>query len=86
MQSTRSEKKGVFQWIIPQEAQGEVASPAFNKFDRNWRVLYTDSEIRLQYLQGLEPIAIVARQVSCKVFVFTIYGVPRSTRSNGPVC
>ena len=44
-------------------AGGPLASPVFVKLERRWRLYFQKAIVRLKYIQGLEDIAVVKRQV-----------------------
>ena len=62
MTTVRSER-GVFEWKlgdIPQTTH-PLQSPTFNKFSCNWKIVYRNGAILLQFEQGVDEIAVFVR-------------------------
>ena len=61
------EKTAIMRWKLGEVSHiGETAaleSPVFQRFQRKWRMVFKHSTIRFIYIQGLEKIAVVLRQV-----------------------
>ena len=53
----------VLTWTELGAGSGPLASPVFHKLQRRWRLYYQKGSVRLKYIQGLEDIAVVPRQV-----------------------
>ena len=48
-----------------------LASPQFKRVNRKWRLYFKQGIVRLHFVQGLEDIAVIARQVKpCPCFCF----------------
>ena len=53
----------VLMWTGLEAGSGPLASPVFVKLERRWRLYFQKGLVRLKYIQGLEDIAVVPRQV-----------------------
>ena len=53
----------VLTWTQLGAGSGPLASPIFHKLQRRWRLYFQKGNVRLKYMQGLEDIAVVPRQV-----------------------
>ena len=53
----------VLTWTGLGAGSGPLTSPVFVKLERRWRLYFQKGLVRLKYIQGLEDIAVVPRQV-----------------------
>ena len=49
---------------LPEQETSVLASPQFKRVNRNWRLYFKQGIVRLQFVQRLEDIAVIARKVS----------------------
>ena len=62
MTTVRSER-GIFKWKLGDlpNTTRPLQSPTFNKFSRNWKIVYRNGAILLQFEQGVDEIAVFVR-------------------------
>ena len=53
----------VLTWTGLGAGSGPLASPVFVKLERRWKFYFQKGLVRLKYIQGLEDIAVIPRQV-----------------------
>ena len=58
-----------------------LQSPVWDKFSRKWKMSFYQGTIRLTYVQGLDPVAVVVRWADCPLVIGKI-GLEWKSRGN----